>query len=1031
MHTNNSFTNNKRNIMRKIRYLTILLLIANIAFAQQKEITGIVTGKSDGIPLEGVTIETGKSSAMTDAKGRFTIEASPGSVLKFSFTGKKTVNYKVGPSDRNISVEMSNDLQNLDEVVVVGYTKEKKKDLKGAVTVVKMSDALKESNANIFTSLQGRVPGLDISTDGAPGGGVFVNLRGLASINNNTPPLLIVDGVPTYDFNGLSPNDIESMQVLKDAASAAIYGARGSSGVIVITTKKGKTKKARVTFDGYYGSKTRRGHVDMLDALQYGQTYWTAYKNDNNGATPNDITYGNGPEPTIPAFIDPPNNTTPAGNTDWQKETFRPAPNMAFNLGVSQAAEKSNFYFAINYNREDGLAKPTYYERLNARLNSTYALTKGISVGENLSIGYLDGNRENESGALEKGVDQLAIIPLKDNLGNWAGPFNNLGDYLNPVGELYIYRNNISKGWRTFGNVFADVQILKGLTLHSSFDIDITSSEFHAFYPTYVMGRFTNSLNSLSENDHHVSNLTSSNTLTYHFVKGKHDFQVLAGYEWIRDEAHFVSASTSGFISESPDYTYLSAGSTINGASGSGSEYGLIGEFGKINYSYNDKYLLGVSLRRDGSSRFGPEKRYGLFPAISAAWRISDEAFFNESNLANTISDFKLRGSWGQNGNDNIKNYNYATFYAPSIDYANYDILNTNTSSETGYIVSSIGNPQTQWEASEQTNVGIDVGLFQNRLYLTADYYVKKSDKLLYQPQLPAVNGEGTPPFINVGNIRNSGFEFLLNYQGNNQRKLKYSADLSFSTNKNEVLSVGSDGNDVIYTSRGIIQKGHPLGEFYGWKYVGILKTQDAVDNYTDNIGKGGIGGMRFADVNGDKVVDAADRTYLGNPSPKFQIGLNLKASYSNFDVTLFFDSKVGNKIYDEWKNQTDFQLFTSNHGTSLLNAWSPSNPNSEIPALTFIDHGQRRTSSYFISDASFARLKSATVGYNLSQSLLKKTGIERFRVYFQAENLFTITKFKGYDYETLFTGIGSLGDLSLSQYPHTKGYTFGVNVGF
>jgi TonB-linked SusC/RagA family outer membrane protein len=1017
--------------MRKLRYLLILLLTGNICFAQQREISGTVTNKSDGIPLIGVTVESGKNATTTDNNGKFTINVASGSVIKFSFSGKKTYSYNVTNSNENITVAMENDLQNLDEVVVVGYTSEKKKDLKGAVTVVKMSDALKESNANLFTSLQGRVPGLDVSTDGAPGGGTFVNLRGLASINNNTPPLLIIDGVPTYDFNGLSPNDIESLQVLKDAASAAIYGARASSGVIVITTKKGKSKKAKVTFDGYYGSKTRRGKIDMLDALQYGQTYWTAYENDNGGATPNDITYGNGPQPVIPAYIDPPNNTTPSGNTDWQKETFQPATNMAYNLGISQASERSNFYFGVNYNREDGLAKTTYYERLNFRLNSSYAITKGIILGENLSIGYLNGNRENEGRVLESGVNQLSIIPLKDNLGNWAGPFNNLGDYLNPVGELNIYKNNISKGWRTFGNVFADVQIIKGLTFHSSFGIDLLSSEYHAFYPTYVIGRFTNTLNSLSENDNHGTNLTASNTLTYHFDVGKHDIQVLAGYEWIRNEAHNVSASSSGFISQSSDYTYLGAGSTITGAGGGGFEYGLVGQFGKINYSYNDKYLFSASLRRDGSSRFGADHRYGVFPAFSAAWRVSDEKFFGERGVAKTVSDFKIRASWGQNGNDNIKNYNYATFYAPSINFANYDILNTNTSSQTGYIVSSIGNPATQWEASQQTNIGIDLGLFNNTIYFTADYYVKKSDKLLYQPQLPAVIGEGTPPFINVGNIRNTGFEFLLSYKGNTKGKLKYNADLSFSTNKNEVLSVGADGNDIIYTSRGIIQKGQPLGEFYGYKYLGILKTQAEVDAYNDNIGKGGIGSMQFGDVNGDKAVDANDRTYLGNPNPKFQMGLNLNVSYGNFDATLFFDSKVGNKIYDEWKNSTDFQLYVSNHGTALLNAWSPSNPDSDIPALTFIDHGQRRTSSYFISDASFVRLKSATIGYNLPESILKKGVISRLRIYFQSENLFTLTKFKGYDYETLFTGVGSLGDLSITQYPHTKGYTFGVNVGF
>lgn len=1017
--------------MRKLLLTLLVFFSALRLFAQQNTLTGVVTSKSSGRPLPEVTVQGPKLSVLTDENGKFSITVAPGDVLVFTHVGMKTFSLTYSTAITNASVQLEEDAQNLNDVIVVGYTAEKKRDIKGAVSIVKMGDALKETNANIFTSLQGRVPGLDVSTDGAPGSGVFVNIRGLASINNNTPPLLVIDGVPTYDFNGLSPNDIESMQVLKDAASAAIYGARASSGVIVITTKKGVSSKAKVTLDAYYGSKTRRGQIDMLNALQYGQVYWTAYKNDNNGATPNDPTYGNGASPAIPTYIDAPNNTTPAGNTDWQKETFRPATNMSYDLGISQATGKSNFYFGANYSKEEGLAKSTFYDRLNIRMNSKFAIGKKITAGENLSIGYLTGNRENEGRVMESGIVEMPIIPLKDKLGNWAGPFNNLGDYLNPLGELEIYKNNISKGWRTFGNAYLDAEIVKGLTYHGSFAMDMLSSEYHAFYPTYVIGRFSNTVNSLSENDNHTLNLTSSHTLTYNWEKGKHNVKLLAGYEWIHNENHFVTASAKGFVSQSPDYTYLSAGSTLTGAGGSGSEYGLVGEFGQVNYNYNDRYLFSASIRRDGSSRFGYLHRYGTFPSISAGWHVSDEMFFQKAAISKIVSDLKLRVSWGENGNDNIKNYNYATFYAPSIDYANYDILGTNNSSQTGYIVSSIGNPNTKWEASRQTNIGADIGFFNNRLYVTADYYTKNSDNLLYQPQLPAVSGEGTPPFINVGNIRNTGFEMLVSYRGKNTGKFKYNLDLSFSTNKNEVLSVGSTGNDSLFTSRGIIKKGLPLGEFYGWEYQGVIKTQEEANGYVDNIGNGGVGGMKFKDVNGDKVVDASDRTDLGSPLPKFQIGLNVNLSYGNFDAALFFDSKVGNKIYDEWKNLTDFMTYPSNHGTGLLNAWSASNPNSSIPALTFIDHAQKRTSSYFISNASFVRLKSVAIGYSLPEGLLRKIKIDRLRFFVQAENLFTITKFKGYDYETLFTGVGSLGDLSTAQYPHTKGFSFGINAGF
>lgn len=1017
--------------MKNLLLLAIIFLFGHtVILAQQKKLSGVIIEEKTQTHLSGVTIQSKQQTVESDSDGKFSINVSKGDVLIFTHVGMKSYTLRVPDSDLIAPIQMQEDPQLLNDVVMLGYTTEKKKDIKGAVTVVKVGDVLKETNANLFTSLQGRVPGLDISTDGAPGSGVFLNIRGLASLNNNTPPLLIVDGVPSYDFNGLSPNDVESIQVLRDAASSAIYGARASSGVIIITTKKGKSKTPKVSFDAYYGQKTRRGHVDMLDALQYGQVYWNAYANDNNGAIPNDPTYGNGPQPVIPAFIDPVTKTTPSANTDWQKEVFRPATNMSYNLGVSQAAEKSNFYFGVNYNREDGLAKYTYYDRFTARINTSFALNKRINIGENLSLGYLSGNRENESRALEAAVVELPIIPLKDNLGNWAGPFNNLGDFNNPLGTLWRYRGNKTIGWRTFGNVFADIEIIKGLTYHGSFAIDLLSSEFKQFNPTWVQGRFSNTVAALNQTDNHGLNLTSSHTLTYNWSKGKHDVQLLAGYEWIKNEAHSLTASRESFFSQSADFTFLDAGATITGNGGNGNEYGLIGQFGKINYAYNNKYLLSASIRRDGSSRFGPLKRYGVFTALSGAWHISEEKFFMESKLTAIISDLKLRASLGQNGNDNIKNYNYASFYAPSIDYANYDILGTNTISQTGYILSSIGNPSTQWEASKQTNIGFDLGLFKNKIYLSADYYIKNSNRLLYQPQLAAVSGEGTPPFINVGNIRNTGIELMLNYKSQNFGKFKYSLDLVFSSNKNKVLSVGKDGNDVVYTNHGIIQKGQPLGEFFGWDYEGIIKTKAENDSYKDLVGQGGVGGMRFKNVNGDSVIDAKDRTYLGNPMPKFQFGLNINLSYGDFDATLFFDSKVGNKIYDEWLNEFDFFTYPSNHSKDLLNAWSPSNSNSTIPALTLIDHQQKRNSSYFISDASFFRLKSLTIGYNVSKSVLSRVKISNLRFYFQAENLFTLTKFKGYDYETLITGVGNLGTLTTGQYPHTKGWTFGINVG-
>jgi TonB-linked SusC/RagA family outer membrane protein len=1015
---------------KKLLLLLLMVLTIQVSMAQQRAISGVVIDAQTKEPLPGANVyfKNSKVGSSADATGKFKLNVPEGSnTIIASFVGYSSSEVAIGNLG-NITVALNSNSE-LSEVVVTGYLTEKKKDLKGAVTVVKVGDALKETNANIITSLQSRVPGVDINTDGAPGSGITINVRGLASFNNNTPPLFIVDGVPTYDINGLSQNDIESLQVLKDAASAAIYGARGSSGVIVITTKKGKSSQVKVTFDAFYGVKTLRNKLSMLDAQGFGNALWQGFKND--GIAPNDPVYGNGPSPVIPAFIDAPNNTTPSGNTDWIKEVFQPAANSSYNLGLNKASEKSTFYLGLNYNKEEGLMKNTFYERMTARMNSSFKASKAITFGQNFSIAYLRGNRENEGRALEASVVQLPIIPLYDNKGNWAGPFSSLGDYRNPLGDLTRYKDNVSSGIRLFGNLFAEVELLKGLSYKSSFAIDYTNSGQKFFENRYVMGRFSSDANKLTQSFNTGTNLTATNTLSYDFKIGEHEFQSVVGYEWIHNMNENSFAIANNFFIENPNFIYLGSGTPLS-SGGSGAEYGLIGQFGKINYNYKGKYLLGASLRRDGSSRFGKDFRYGTFASASAAWRLSAEEFMKDIP---TISDLKLRASWGQNGNDNIKNYNYATFFGPSIDYGNYDIFGKNVISDwnnsTGFIVSSLGNPNTKWEAVEQTNIGIDLGLFEDRLYFTADYYIKKSKDLLYQVQLPAVIGEGTRPFINVGDIENKGFELLASYKSKRQSKFNYTLDLSFTSNSNKVLSVGLDGNDVQYPGQHIIKKGLALGEFFGYINDGIFKTQAEVDAAPAQDGKA-VGMLRFRDIDGDGKITDKDRTNLGSPLPKFTFGLNTNITYGKFDLNMFWDSKVGQKIFDQSKMNTDFLGYTSNHSTDILNAWTPSNPNATIPILTNNNANFNKVnSSYFVSDASFVRLKSIALGYTLPDSFMKKLGLSQARVYVQAQNYLTFTNFKGYDFETLNADLGSIGVTSLAAYPHSKALTVGISTSF
>ena len=1008
--------------------LLILFICVQYSFAQQKTITGTVTGKSDKVPLAGATVQTKSKTVITDANGKFSIDASPGETITISYVGMKTETVKVVAASQSFSIQLEEGVNDLDQVVVVGYSTEKKKDLKGAVTIVKMSDVLKETNSNLLSSLQGRVAGLDITNDGAPGTGAVVTLRGLSSFNFQTPPLYIIDGAPAYDFNGLSSNDIESIQVLKDASSAAIYGARAAGGVILVTTKKGKSKEAKITIDAFYGTKTRRNKLSMLNAQQFGDVLWQGFKND--GVVPSDPIYGTGATPVIPAFLDAPKNTTPSANTDWQKETYQPASNMALNFGVSKAADKSNFYFGVNYNKEEGLMVKTFYDRFTARMNSSFNVGNCITVGENLSIGNVNGNRENEGRVVEGSLVQLPIIPLKDNLGNWGGPFASLGDYRNPVGDLNRYKDNITREWRTTGNIYTDIQIIKGLTYHGSVSLNLLRSRVKFFSNRYVMGRFSSNDNSLSQIENSTTDLTATHTLTYNWAKNKHDVQVLAGYEWIHNRFSNFNALARSFFVENPDYITIGSGSGTTTAGGGEGEYGLIGQFGKISYSYNNRYLFGASIRRDGSSRFGPSNRYGVFPALSAAWKIIGEDFFTKLNFAKNISDLKLRASWGKNGSDKIPDYNYATLYRADINYGYYDITGSNTNNAVGFIVSSLGNPSTQWEASASTNLGIDLGMFNNRLYISADYYVKKSDHLLYQVQLPSTVGGGARPFVNVGDIKNSGIELQVSYKSKSTKKLNYGFDLSFTSNKNKAVSIGLDGKDKLFPGPHILKQGTSLSDFYGYINDGIFQNAAEVTAAPAQDGKR-VGGLRYRDINGDGKIDADDRTNLGSALPKIVLGLNTNVSYGNFDATLFFDSKLGHKIWDNSKIFTDFLGYTANHGTALLNAWSPTNVGSNIPALSNNNANfDKQSSSYFVKKGDYLRLKSITVGYTLPKNILTKVKVASLRLYIQSENVFTITGFKGWDFEPVNGDLGSYGVSGLT-YPHSKAVTFGFNVGF
>ncbi len=1020
--------------MRKIVILFILWLAAiDCSLAQDKiTVSGTVSDASNGETLPGVNvIEKGTSNGtITNIDGKYTVEVSPNATLIFSFVGLKTQEISVN-SQANMDVTLESDFQSLDEIVVTGYTEQKKADISGAISVVDVGEAFKEANANPLQSLQGRIPGVTITTDGAPGTNANIQVRGFGSFSG-TSPLYIIDGNQTFFPSGLNPNDIESIQVLRDGASKAIYGARAAGGVIIITTKKGKSGELKANVNAFAGVKWSRNTLDMLNARQYGEVLFQAQAND--GLPIGNDVYSQDPntgEVIIADFIDP-NQTTPSGDTDWQDEVYQPAYNQSYSVSLSKANDGSNFYLGLNYNREEGLARFTDFERYSIQLNNSFNLFDRVTIGENLLVSQFSRVDIPEPRTLEAAVVQLPVIPLEDNQGNYGGPFGQLGNYLNPVGQLDRNSNNRRRTWRVFGNLYTNINLVKGLDLRTSIGIDYSNARFSAFSPTFTEGSFRIDNNSLFEEQAEDFNTVWTNTLQYAWNNENHDFKVLVGYERVHNTFEFFNTSANGFVIENEEFQFIGAAANRDvGSDGNGGENGLESVFARVDYSLLDRYIFAASIRRDGSSKFGENNRFGVFPAASFAWKIINEDFMSGVDF---LSDLKLRVSVGANGNEqSLGNYTFATFFGSSVVNSFYDISGSNSGNQQGFRTVQIGNPNVQWETEIQTNIGLDVGLIENRLYITADYFIKDTEDLLVAVTQPDVAGEGAVPFFNVGDMRNTGFELLVSYRSDYSKEFKYDIDVNVSRYRNEVKRVFGDDEIVGALSR--ISTGQPIGSFYGFFADGLFRSQAEVDAHAEQPGKA-PGRIRFRDINEDGVIDDQDRGFIGDPNPDFSFGINFRADYKGFDLSLFIDGVVGNDIYDNFINFTDFfsNLNVSNHGTQLLNAWTPENPNADIPAVTTLGAQgfENQPSSYFIDDGTFVRLKSIALGYTLPTSLTEKIKISRARIYIQAQNLLNLTAFDGLDYEVLTTSpVDGIGVLNTGAYPHNKSLTLGLNLEF
>ena len=1003
----------------------LTLMLSTIMYAQQ-EITGTVTDAMG--PVIGATVmEKGTSNGtVTDFDGNFKLKVEAGKTLVISYIGYDSQEL---PAKNGMQVMMKENAKELTEVVVVGYQTQRKADLTGAVAVMDMKGPVSESDPNMLNSMQGKLAGVDIVTDAAPGGGSStIRVRGMSTVNNSDP-LYVIDGVATNEnLNSLNAADIESIQVLKDASSASIYGSRAANGVIIITTKKGKSGKMAINLNYNAALQTVAKKYDVLSAAQWGQAYWQAAKNDGIAPTAVAALYGTGATPQLVSEI----NGVKTADTNWQDEVYESAWTNNLSASISNASDKGSYLFSANYINQNGLMTNTFYKRISGRVNSTYNFNKYVRVGENLMIARWENRGADVNG--DRGIPYSAMrqhpaMPVYQSAGVFGDAVTMLGsDIDNPVQTLYNMRDNSNTSWRIFGNAFVDIMPVKGLTLKSNVGIE------HVQYLNKSLTRNVRATDdtanrAVSSGYGQGDTYTWTNTANYLFdIKGQHHFNVLLGTEAIKYVFEDLAATRKDYAFEDANYMQIGAGSGTMTNGGGKQEWALFSLFGKIDYNFADRYLFSATLRRDQTSRLSKDNNSGIFPAFSAAWRVSEEKFWPKNKW---IDNVKFRVAWGQNGNSAISN-NYAAYSTYVFDLGNgaYDLNGTNTNVVSGIKVATTGNPDLKWETTTQTNIGIDAYLLDNTISLGIDYYWKNTKDMITQPPVLSVAGENAVKYMNTGEMKNHGFEMNLGYHSPQYGDFSWDGNFNLSMYRNELVHLNDERNFVGGDFRLI--EGQPMGVYYGYVCDGIFQTTDEVSNHAIQEGKG-IGRLKYRDINGDGKVTDADRCIIGDPNPDFGLGLTLTANYKNWSLSTFFSGEFGFDIYNGTRKQLEFMTYGNlytNRGVDVLDAWTPENTGASIPALTTVDdNNETRMSTYFVEDGSYLKCKYIKLSYRFDQPWMKTIGLSALNVYGQVENVFTLTGYKGLDPEVPLSTYGARIDNG--PYPRARTFSVGLNVTF
>ncbi len=1073
--------------MRKFLGLLMvpLLLWGFIASAQTRTIKGQVVSATDGKAVAGATISVNgqKVSAIASEDGTFTVNASGNVSLTVKSVGFANQTVSVAGTQSSIKVSLTEESSQLNEIVVTGYSSQKRKEITGSVSVVSVKDMKAVPSGTAEQMLQGQASGVTIIGSGSPGEGSTVFIRGITSFGNATP-LVIVDGVQSApgdlgSFRNLSANDIESVQVLKDG-QAAIYGARGAAGVIIVTTKRGKGKPT-ITYDSYSGIQVpRTGNVwNKLDPQGMADLAFLAAKNSGQVDAAGNVSsgqYGTGKVAVLPDFIKagsysgvgassgaaalaatnlalynndyskgPIHLIVPANKkgTDWWDEIFDPAPMTSHSITASGGQDKSSYLFSLNYFDQKGTLLNTYLKRYSMRANTSWNIKDNIRIGENLQLFYKDNPRigNNERGnAVNNTAWEQPIIPVYDAGGGFGGTAgSNLGNSSNPVANQVRAKDNVNHNWQIQGNVFAEVDFAKNFTARTVFGGNLDN--YYGFYHNYR--NYENAENPASngygEYSGYNNNWNFTNTLSYaNTFKQDHSIKLMAGYEALKVQGRQVGGSRVNYFSDDLNYLSLNTGSPI-GQNNYSNLYKTTTNsiLAKLDYAFKDKYLIGLNGRRDGSSVFGPNTKFGNFWSASAAWVISNEDFFKNVKFVNTL---KLRGSYGLQGSiANVGSLNQYTLYGGGGGSSYYDFFGTSNTTVMGFYATNLGNLSTGWEKSKTLDFGFEATVLNNKLDISFDWYKKTIEGLLFQDQAPAVVGVGSSlPQVNIGDMQNTGIDLSLNYRGKINNDVSYTVGANLGAYKNEIINIpGSAGFfETAYTHSSGPQIrnaiGQPVSAFFGYKIAGIFQSAAEVASYAKMV-DAAPGRFKYEDINKDGKISDDDRTFFGNPNPDFTLGINLNVAYKRFDISTNLYGSFGNEILNETRYFQDFlPSFQNSKSIPLLTeSWLPTRPSTKWPIVEnnsyFSTNGV--INDFYVEDGTYMRVKQLSLGYTIDPATLKRYGIDKARVFVQGANLFTITNYSGLDPEV--AGSTSSFGVDKGNYPPMKTFNVGISLTF